>query len=129
MHMFAKFAAGWTACGTIDAETQGLKSGGTMKPSDATTTQEARLDFRLTRDVKRTIEQAAAVRGQSLTDFALSTLYERAKRVLEEESLRSAHKPGSRHLPADAGRHYSQTEPGAAPGSRSIQEDGQCTAT
>jgi uncharacterized protein (DUF1778 family) len=64
-------------------------SGGTMKPSDATTTQEARLDFRLTRDVKRTIEQAAAVRGQSLTDFALSTLYEKAKRVLEEESMRS----------------------------------------
>jgi len=60
-----------------------------MKASDATTTQEARLDFRLTKDVKRTIEQAAAVRGQSLTDFALSTLYEKAKRVLEEESMRS----------------------------------------
>ena len=50
---------------------------------------EVRIDFRLTSDVKSTIEQAAAASGQTVTDFAVSTLYERAKKVLEEESIRS----------------------------------------
>jgi uncharacterized protein (DUF1778 family) len=59
-----------------------------MRSSEESKTQEVRLDFRLTSDVKSTIEQAAAANGQSVTDFAVSTLYERAKRVLEEESIR-----------------------------------------
>jgi uncharacterized protein (DUF1778 family) len=59
-----------------------------MKALETRKTDEVRLDFRLTSDVKVTIEQAAAASGQSVTDFAVSTLYERAKRVLEEESVR-----------------------------------------
>jgi uncharacterized protein (DUF1778 family) len=60
----------------------------TMRSSETNKTQEVRLDFRLTSDVKATIEKAAAASGQSVTDFAVSTLYERAKKVLEEESVR-----------------------------------------
>jgi uncharacterized protein (DUF1778 family) len=60
-----------------------------MRRSEEGKTQEVRLDFRLTSDVKSTIEQAAAANGQSVTDFAVSTLYARAKRVLEEESIRT----------------------------------------
>ena len=59
-----------------------------MRSSEPNKTQEVRLDFRLTNDVKSTIEKAAAISGQSVTDFAVSTLYERAKKVLDEESLR-----------------------------------------
>ena len=45
----------------------------------------ARLDFRLNRQVKEVIEQAAAVSGQSVSDFAVSALYRTAKEVLERE--------------------------------------------
>lgn len=40
------------------------------------TVRDARLDFRLQREHKRLIEQAAAVSGQSLSEFALSQLIE-----------------------------------------------------
>jgi uncharacterized protein (DUF1778 family) len=42
----------------------------------------ARLDFRLNRQVKEVIEQAAAISGQSVSDFAVSALYRTAKEVL-----------------------------------------------
>jgi uncharacterized protein (DUF1778 family) len=47
-----------------------------------------RLDFRLTRELKELIEQAACVTGQSVSDFALSVLTENARRVLREHSTR-----------------------------------------
>jgi uncharacterized protein (DUF1778 family) len=59
-----------------------------MRSSETNRTPEVRLDFRLRSDVKSAIEQAAAASGQSVTDFAVSTLYERAKKILEEESIR-----------------------------------------
>ena len=44
-------------------------------------TNDARLNFRLPADLKQTIEEAAARLGQSVTDFAVSTLaYLRRKR-------------------------------------------------
>ncbi|HXG65016.1 MAG TPA: DUF1778 domain-containing protein [Blastocatellia bacterium] len=46
---------------------------------------DARLDFRLNQQVKEVIEQAAAVSGQSVSDFAVSVLYRTAKEVLENE--------------------------------------------
>lgn len=46
---------------------------------------DARLDFRLHSEVKEVIEQAAAVSGQSVSDFAVSALYRAAKEVLERE--------------------------------------------
>jgi uncharacterized protein (DUF1778 family) len=46
---------------------------------------DSRLDFRLNRQVKDVIERAAAVSGQSVSDFAVSALYRTAKEVLEKE--------------------------------------------
>ncbi len=46
---------------------------------------DSRLDFRLNRQVKEVIERAAAVSGQSVSDFAVSALYRTAKEVLEGE--------------------------------------------
>ena len=43
---------------------------------------DARLNFRLPGELKRTIEQAAAQLGQSLTDFAVSTLVQNAREVI-----------------------------------------------
>jgi uncharacterized protein (DUF1778 family) len=42
-----------------------------------------RLDFRLNSEAKRTIEQAAAVSGQTMKQFAVSTLVQSAEEVLE----------------------------------------------
>lgn len=42
-----------------------------------------RLDFRLNSEAKRTIEQAAAVSGQTIKQFAVSTLVQAAEEVLE----------------------------------------------
>lgn len=46
---------------------------------------DARLDFRLNRQVKEVIERAAVATGQSVSDFAVSALYRTAKEVLERE--------------------------------------------
>jgi uncharacterized protein (DUF1778 family) len=43
-----------------------------------------RLNFRLPADLKKAIEQGAAALGQSVSDFAISTLYERAQEVLRD---------------------------------------------
>ena len=43
----------------------------------------ARLDFRLNVDAKLLIEQAAAAKGQTVSDFAVSTLVRSAEEVLE----------------------------------------------
>jgi uncharacterized protein (DUF1778 family) len=46
-----------------------------------------RLDVRLTREKKELIEQAAAASGQSVTDFTVSTLCRRARKVLRDEQV------------------------------------------
>jgi uncharacterized protein (DUF1778 family) len=56
-----------------------------MAVSQKNQKSDARLDFRLNRQVKEVIEQAAAVSGQTLSDFAVSALYRTAKEVLERE--------------------------------------------
>lgn len=45
---------------------------------------DARLNFRLPSELKHTIQQAAAHLGQSVNDFAVSTLVETARRVIEQ---------------------------------------------
>jgi uncharacterized protein (DUF1778 family) len=47
---------------------------------------DARLDFRLPSDLKRTIEQAAAQTGQSVSDFAVSVLVQTARDVLQQHN-------------------------------------------
>ncbi len=46
------------------------------------TTSDARLNFRLPAHLKDTIEQAAAQQGQTVSDFAVSTLARTAKKIV-----------------------------------------------
>jgi uncharacterized protein (DUF1778 family) len=48
---------------------------------------DARLNFRLPTALKRSIEEAAARTGQSVSDFAVSTLVRTARDVIEQESV------------------------------------------
>src|SRR5438874_290747 len=48
---------------------------------------DARLDFRLSQQHKVLIDQAARLAGQSISDFAVSTLVERARRILQENTV------------------------------------------
>ena len=52
----------------------------------STTKNNARIEFRLSRERKSEIEQAALVRNLSVTDFATSVLTEAARRVLAEQA-------------------------------------------
>jgi uncharacterized protein (DUF1778 family) len=54
-----------------------------------TTDSDTRVDFGLSREAKATIEEAAALSGQSLSDFAVATLLGRAHQVLEANRLRA----------------------------------------
>ncbi len=49
----------------------------------------ARVDFRLSNEAKATIEKAAALAGQTLSDFAVSTLLEKAQQVLDARRVRT----------------------------------------
>ena len=48
-------------------------------------TRTARLEMRLTPEDKKVLEQAAALSGQPLTSFALSTLTARARSLIAEQ--------------------------------------------
>src|SRR5258708_18158432 len=47
----------------------------------------ARIDIRIPASFKSTIEEAAALRGQSLTDFAVSMLMDGAHRIIQENRV------------------------------------------
>ena len=48
---------------------------------------EARLNFRLPTEIKATIEEAAAHLGQTVSDFAVSTLTQTARQVIQEHNI------------------------------------------
>lgn len=50
-----------------------------------TTLQTARLNFRLPPDLKQAIEDAAALAGQTVSDFAISALTQSARSVIKEQ--------------------------------------------
>jgi uncharacterized protein (DUF1778 family) len=50
-------------------------------------TRQARLNFRLPRELKEVIEAAAAHRGQSVSEFAVSTLAQSARGVIQEHDV------------------------------------------
>jgi uncharacterized protein (DUF1778 family) len=52
-----------------------------------TSSRDARLNFRLPAEIKQTIEDAAACLGQSVSDFAVSTLGQTARNVLQQETV------------------------------------------
>jgi uncharacterized protein (DUF1778 family) len=47
----------------------------------------ARMNFRLSPEIKKAIEDAAAHCGQSLSDFAVSTLAQAARQILHEQQV------------------------------------------
>ncbi len=53
----------------------------------ATPTSDARINFRLSSELKRTIEDAAAQMGQTVSDFAVSTLVQTARKVLQDQQF------------------------------------------
>ncbi len=53
----------------------------------ATGARDARLNFRLPTDLKKVIEEAAATLGQSVSDFAVSTLVLQARTVIEQRNV------------------------------------------
>jgi len=53
----------------------------------ATGARDARLNFRLPSDLKEVIEEAAASLGQSVSDFAVSTLVQQARSVIEQRNV------------------------------------------
>ncbi len=52
--------------------------------SHATGRNDSRLNFRLASELKETIEQAAAELGQTVSEFAVSTLVREARQVIEQ---------------------------------------------
>jgi uncharacterized protein (DUF1778 family) len=48
---------------------------------------DARLNFRLPANLKAVIEEAAASLGQSVSDFAVSSLLQTARSVLQQQSV------------------------------------------
>ena len=51
------------------------------------TKNDARLNFRLNSELKKTIEDAAAQTGQTVSDFAISTLVQTSRRILDEQQV------------------------------------------
>lgn len=50
----------------------------------ATINNDARINVRLSSELKQTIEQAAAALGQTVSDFTISTVVREARQVLHE---------------------------------------------
>ncbi len=53
----------------------------------STTNSDARINFRLSSELKKTIEDAAAEMGQSISDFAISTLLQTARKILHDREV------------------------------------------
>lgn len=50
-------------------------------------TNDARLNFRINGELKKTIEDAAAQMGQTVSDFAVSTLIQASRKILMDEQV------------------------------------------
>jgi uncharacterized protein (DUF1778 family) len=53
----------------------------------ATGARAAQLSFRLSPELKNVIEEAAAIQGQSVSEFAISTLVQQARTVIEHRNV------------------------------------------
>ena len=52
-----------------------------------TTKNDARINVRLSSDLKQTIEEAAAALGQTISEFTISTVIREARRVLQDDRI------------------------------------------
>lgn len=60
---------------------------------------DARLNFRLNSELKKTIADAAAHSGQTISDFAISTLVQASRRILHEQQVtRLSERDGQRFV-------------------------------
>ena len=50
----------------------------------STANDDARINVRLSSDLKQTIEEAATVLGQTVSDFTISTIIREARQVIQE---------------------------------------------
>ncbi len=53
----------------------------------STARSDARINFRLSNELKQTIEDAAAEMGQTVSDFAVSTLVQTARKILHDQQV------------------------------------------
>ena len=74
------------------------------------TKNDARCDFRISSQAKALIEQAAGLNGQTLTEFAVAALVEKARQVLHAESVRALSERDARQFM----RLLDEEEPNAA---------------
>lgn len=65
-----------------------------------TARSDARINFRLSSELKKTIEDAAAEMGQSISDFAVSTLLQTARKILNEQQATRLSKRDTQHFMA-----------------------------
>jgi len=66
----------------------------------STTNSDARINFRLSSELKKTIEDAAAEMGQSISDFAISTLVQAARKVLHDQQVTRLSERDRKHFAA-----------------------------
>lgn len=60
--------------------------------------KEARVEFRVQSAIKELLERAASLKGQTLSAYALATLVEDARRIIERASLIEVTQRDHRHL-------------------------------
>ncbi len=53
----------------------------------ATAKSESRINVRLSRELKQTIEEAAAALGQTISEFTISTVIREARQVLQDSQI------------------------------------------
>lgn len=58
-----------------------------MKTIEAKKTKTARLEARVSADEKKLFQQAAALQGQSMTEFLVNSMYDAAKRTVQEHEM------------------------------------------
>jgi len=58
-----------------------------MSTTSPSTPNNARINVRLSSELKQTIEEAAAVSGQTVSDFAISTMLREARQVLQQSQV------------------------------------------
>lgn len=66
-----------------------------------TTRNDARINVRLPTELKRTIEEAASALGQTVSEFAISTVVREARQILQDAQVtRLSHRDRDRFLAA-----------------------------
>lgn len=61
----------------------------TIDANKTRTSEKVRMELRLDRKIKERVARAAAISGQGLTDFAVSTLSEKARQTGKAQSLKA----------------------------------------